>query len=93
MTVADTSIDAYRSLTVGDLSKGQAAVMRVIGERLDYTRAEIAALAGIPLQSVCGRVNELVAAGLLENGPRRLCSKTGNAAKPLRLPKKQTELI
>lgn len=93
MPVADTSIDAYRNLSVGDLSRGQAAVMRVIGERLDYTRAEIAALAGLPLQSVCGRVNELVAAGKLENGPRRLCSKTGNPSNPVRLPRVQRELI
>ncbi|WP_395652540.1 MarR family transcriptional regulator [Brevundimonas sp.] len=93
MTVADTSIYAYRSLTVGDLSKGQAAVMRVIGERTDHTRAEIAARAGIPLQSVCGRVNELIAAGLLEHGPRRLCSRTKNPANPVRLPRAQLELI
>lgn len=91
--VADTSIDAYRSLTVGDLSRGQAAVMRVISQRMDHTRAEIAALSGLPINVVCPRVRELLDGGLLEEGPRRTCSRTGHAANPLRLPRKQLELI
>ena len=90
--VADTSIDAYRAHTVRDLSDGQALVMAYIRPTVDFTRSEIARASGIPLQSVCGRVNELVAAGRLEHGPRRNCSITGNGANPVRLPSKQLEL-
>jgi hypothetical protein len=91
--MSDTSLDAYRSHSVRALSAGQRRVMDVIRPGVDFTRAEIAHAAGVPLQSVCGRVNELVTAGRLENGPRRICSRTGNAANPLRLPSKQLELL
>jgi len=91
--MASTSLDAYRSHTVRDLSEGQARVMAAVRPRVDFTRAELAKASGMPLQSVCGRVNELVSAGELEHGPRRLCSVTGNAANPVRLPAKQRELI
>lgn len=93
MPVADTSLDAYRSHSVRDLSAGQARVMACIRPGLDFTRAEIAHASGMALQSVCGRVNELVSAGRLEDAPRRLCSRTGNASRPVRLPSKQLELL
>ena len=88
-----TLFEKMRSHSVRDLSAGQRRVMDVIRPGLDFTRAEIAHAAGVPLQSVCGRVNELVTAGRLENGPRRICSRTGNPANPVRLPSKQLELL
>ena len=93
--VADTSIDAYRAHTARDLSEGQRRVMRVVDLNMPdgFTRAEISAFSGMPLQSVCGRVNELIAAKVLEHGPRRNCSITGNGANPVRLPVKQLELV
>lgn len=91
--VADTSIDAYRAHTPKDLSRGQARVMAVITEGMDHTRAELAVRANQPINVICARVNELIAAGRLEHGPRRICSRTGNAANPVRLPRVQLELI
>ena len=91
--MSDTSLDAYRSHSVRDLSAGQSRVMESIRPGLDFTRAEIAHASGMALCSVCGRVNELVAAGVLEHGPRRICSRTGNPANPIRLPSKQLELL
>lgn len=93
MTVADTSLDAYRAHTARDLTEGQARVMAYIRPGVDFTRSEIAQSIGMPLQSVCGRANELVEAKKLEHGPRRNCSITGNGANPVRLPVKQGELI
>lgn len=92
--VADTSLDAYRAHTARDLSEGQRQVLDAIRftRGSDFTRSEISACSGIPLQSVCGRVNELVAAGRLEKAPRRDCGITGYAANPVRLPSKQLEL-
>jgi hypothetical protein len=49
---ADTSIEAYRKLTVRDLSNGQRKVMVHIHEGRDYSRAELAKLSGVALQSV-----------------------------------------
>ena len=91
--MASTSLDAYRSHSVAALTSGQRRVMESIRPGLDFTRAEIAHASGMALQSVCGRVNELVAAGVLEHGPRRICSRTGNPANPVRLPSKQLELL
>ena len=91
--MATTSLEAYRSHSVRALSAGQRRVMDVIRPGLDFTRAEIAKASGAPLQSVCGRVNELVNAVQLENGPRRICSITGNPANPVRLPSEQLELL
>ena len=91
--VADTSIEAYHGHTVGDLTEGQRRVMAVIKEGRDYSRAEIAKASGLPLQSVCGRVNELLTAKRLEHGPRRECAITQNTVNPVRLPARQMELI
>ena len=91
--MSDTSLDAYRSHSVAALTAGQRRVLDSIRPGLDFTRAEIAHASGMALCSVCGRVNELVAAGVLEHGPRRMCSITSNAANPVRLPSKQLELI
>lgn len=91
--MATTSLDAYRSHSVRALSAGQRRVMDVIRPGLDFTRSEIAHASGMSLQSVCGRVNELVAAGRLEHGPRRICSRTGNPSNPVRLPSKQLEMF
>lgn len=48
------------------------------------TRNEIALLAGLPIQSVCARVGELLADGLLRRGPRRTDAITGSANETLR---------
>lgn len=91
--MATTSLDAYRAHSPRDLSAGQRRVLEAIRPGLDFTRTEIAHASGMSLQSVCGRVNELVSAGRLENGPRRNCSRTGNASNPVRLPSKQLDLL
>ena len=91
--VADTSIQAYREIPVKRLSASQERLMRVIRDGCDYSRAELAILTGIPLQGVCGRVNELITAGRLEHGSKRTCSRTGQTINPVRLPIKQRELF
>ena len=90
--VADTSIDAYRAHTVRDLSDGRRRVMAYIRPGVDFTRNEIAKGTGMPINVVTPRVRELLDRGELEQGPRRLCSGTGNGANPVRLPVKQLEL-
>lgn len=91
--VADTSIEAYHGLTVAQLSASQKRVIEAIEEGRNYSRAEIAAKTGMRLSSVCGRVNELIAARLLEPAERRSCAETGKSINPVRLPRKQLELI
>lgn len=61
MTVSATSLAAYDRT---DRTAGQKRVLAVLGaNREPLTRHEIAAKGRLPLQSVCGRINELVQLG------------------------------
>ena len=63
--VADTSLDAYHAhRDSGRLSDQQQAVLDWLRAHPgDWTRSEIAQRVGIRLSSACGRLNELVASG------------------------------
>lgn len=94
MSVADTSLDAYREhRDSGELSAQQKKVMLFFhmhgGE---YTRSELAGSIPMRLSSVCGRVFELIELGYLTEGPRRACGVTGVSAHPVKLPPRQMEL-
>lgn len=91
--VAGTSLDAYHAHTARDLSQGQQRVLSFIKDGRDYTRAELAAISGIPINVICPRVSELITAGCIEPAPRRRCSQTGNDANPVRKPLKQPQLF
>lgn len=84
--VADTSLMAYHAMAPRELSASQSRVMDVVQAGKSYSRAEIAKATGMPLQSVCGRVNELIAAKRLEHGPQRQCSVTNKTINPVRRP-------
>lgn len=47
------------------------------------TRAELAEKLHLRVSSVCGRVKELLDAGMIEELPRRKCTVTGDMAHPL----------
>ena len=95
--VASTSKMAYQQLI--DTNKLSPARRRVVEILEEYgkpmTRAEISQYSymfptpkAYPLQSICGRVNELIEMGaLLEDGTTRKCSVTGSTAKVVRLMK------
>lgn len=89
--VRDTSLQAYDSLKI---NRGQQRVIDFMTKYpgRDWTRNELATMSGIPIQSVCGRVNELVAAGVLEERVRRACKFTGRQSHPVRLAPKQLTL-
>lgn len=86
--VRDTSIDALRALeNSGDLSKQQQSLLAVMasGRRSNWTRQELAAASGLPINCVTGRVHELLSAerALLAELPPRKCTVTGKTANPL----------
>lgn len=60
--MADTSIAALAHV---DRTAGQRRVLAVFEKWTNITRHEIAEKSGLPLQSVCGRVNELLKSGAL----------------------------
>lgn len=94
MSVADTSLDAYREhRDSGELGAQQRKVMLFFHTKGgEHTRSELAEKIPMRLSSVCGRVNELVEMGYLVDGPRRACEVTGNPAHVVKLPPKQLEI-
>lgn len=86
MTIASTSRVAFHEhRDSGRLTAQQEAVRRVVERHGALTRNEIATASGIRLSAVCGRVNELVAIGVLDELPRRPDRHTGIAAHPVRI--------
>ena len=91
MPVADTSLEAYdRIVATRAMSRQQKIIMDWFYSKLPqsmvlgFTRGEIAEWTGLRLSSVCGRVNELICMGILEELPRRICSASGGPAHPVK---------
>lgn len=84
MTVASTSIAAYREhQAAGKIGLQAQKILDTMLAGKDYSRRELAALAGLELSSVCGRVNEMLGIGLIEEGPPRKCKVTGKTVRPV----------
>ena len=86
MTVASTSIRAYTEhRDSGKLGQQASTILSTMSPVRDYSRKELARLTGFELSSICGRVNELLSIGLLEEMPARKCSITGKNIHPIKL--------
>lgn len=86
MTIATTSIEAYREhKQTGKVGQQASAILSKMVPDKDYSRKELARLTGFELASICGRVNELLAIGLLDELPSRKCSVTGKNIHPVKL--------
>jgi hypothetical protein len=84
MTVADTSIQAYKEHQAQGKTTTQAtSIYRIMQPGKDYSRRELVAVTLIELSSVCGRVNELLQLGLLKEGKKRKCRITGKTIVPV----------
>ena len=94
MSVADTSLDAYREhRESGELGAQQKKVMLFFHLKGgEHTRSELSERIPMRLSSVCGRVNELIDLGYLVECQRRPCKVTGRSAHPVKLPPRQLEL-
>jgi Mn-dependent DtxR family transcriptional regulator len=80
MSVADTSIENY--IEHRDSGKMGAQALSIFiflknNALHDWSRAEVSLRMGIPLSSVCGRVNQLIKDGYLETIDKRQCKITG----------------
>lgn len=86
MTVASTSIAAYvEHKDTGKLGRQASAILERMSPTKDYSRKELARLTGFELSAICGRVNELLAVGMLEELASRKCSITGKNIHPVKL--------
>ena len=80
----DTSRSSYRTVKT-DGSMGRQDHLLLLKKRPGKTRLEISHLSGICLSSVCGRVDELIRAGKLEDNHKRICSiskRTAHVVRP-----------
>ena len=82
----DTSRSSYRTVkTDGTMGRQQQMILSLLKKRPGKTRLEISHLSGICLSSVCGRVDELIRAGRLEDNHKRICSiskRTAHVVRP-----------
>lgn len=88
-----TSKEAYESL---DLNASEAKVMLFMhslpnGTKLN--RRQISAKSGIPINAVCGRVNELVRKGYLQELAAEQDPVTRKSAHPVRITPAQRDLF
>lgn len=87
MSLSDTSIQAYHEHgDEGKIGKQCRLILSKMCKGRDYSRREIAKEFGLELSSVCGRVNELLSVGLLEELESRPCKVTNKTIHPVRLP-------
>lgn len=87
MSVSDTSRQAYyEHEDEGKIGKQCRLILSKMRKGKDYSRREIAKEFGLELSSVCGRVNELLAIGLLQELESRPCKVTNKTIHPVRLP-------
>lgn len=85
MPVRDTSAVAFEQ----NAKSGQSARLRdiihraVLRSQTPLTRSEIAERTGLPINTVAGRVNELMKAGMLAELPPVRCPETGRMVHPV----------
>ena len=87
MTVAQTSLDAYREHRAsGMIGKQAQQILDALKMGETLSRRELMLATGLEISSVCGRVNELLSIGMLEELSPRRCSITGKRVSPVRKP-------
>ena len=78
------SIEAYRKhIETGKAKTQWIKIYEFMRRRQPLTRSEISERTGIRMSSVCGRVKELLDAGLLIEEERRKCMITHEPAHPV----------
>jgi len=86
MAYKETSLLTYIGITNdGTATTMRGRVFKAIQSNPGYTRAELAQLTGIKINSLTGRVNELLQVNdAIYEKPMRQCNVTGRLAHPLK---------
>lgn len=88
MTVKGTSWKAYQDILRGGIAATQAEkVLQAINyyPEMGVTRAQLSAALGMPINSVCGRVNELLKAEVIYVSGTGKCPVTGRTVETLKV--------
>jgi hypothetical protein len=82
--VSETSISAYyQHQQEGKVGAQANAIFGKMQVGKDYSRRELSKITNIELNSICGRVAELLAVGLIKESQKRKCSQTGKTISPV----------
>jgi hypothetical protein len=65
-----------RNLSKGSINEHHKSVLKAFNEGGSQSRTDLSIVTGLPLQSICARVNELVALGYVEVIGVKKCHKT-----------------
>ena len=65
-----------RSISKGSINEHHKSVLKAFNEGGSQSRTDLSIVTGLPLQSICARVNELVALGYVEVIGVKKCQKT-----------------
>lgn len=82
---AEASLRAYYEIGQPDLTACQRKILRAMQMGCLYSRRELEAATGLRSGTVCGRVKELLEAGLLEVCGLKECRESGKTVEALRL--------
>lgn len=77
MTVASTSINAYRTEVLPSLGERQKCVYEELTKAHDLTNSELASRLNWPINTITPRVHELRKEGLVIEETKRKCRVTG----------------
>jgi hypothetical protein len=84
MSVATTSREAYKEhRATGKVGAQAQKILDKMQPGVEYSRRELVELTGLELSSICGRVNELLGSGLIQEGKTRPCRVTGKSVHPV----------
>ena len=80
MNIENTKLESYYATIASDIGGRRGQVLRSVVDCGPSTRHEVSRATGLPLQTICGRVSELIEMGLLvikdvrfEQSTRRYC--------------------
>lgn len=86
MTVAATSAEAFHSLSPRYyLQPKQEQILALFRPGVGLSRQQISVMCPMPINGVCGRVDSLIAASILEEHGERIDPLTNKRQKLLRL--------
>jgi hypothetical protein len=83
--VAHTSIQSYDALKRGVMSNQHETIVHALVPGLIYTRRQIAGMTGLETSAVAGRVNELIADGVMVGDGVIKCPITGRTVEAVKL--------
>jgi hypothetical protein len=84
MSVAETSVMAYKEhRAIGKVGSQAMYIFEIMEFNKGYSRREIVKITGLELSSVCGRINEMLQSGMIEELVPRKCNITGKTIKPI----------